>query len=114
MHDRASKTTAASVNAAGLLLPAASWMSIWIYATRGAVAVTDNGAGIPAGERHIFERFYRSGKPRHVPVSRLGLSMLATIADLHGCDLRTEDNRPGAVFEIFPRQANYTFNRTLG
>jgi hypothetical protein len=74
---------------------------------RPAVRVTDNGPGIPAGERnHIFERFYRSGKTRHIPGSGLGLSMVAAIADLHGFDLRIEDNRPGAVFEISPRQAN--------
>jgi signal transduction histidine kinase len=72
-----------------------------------AVRVTDNGPGIPGGERnHIFERFYRSSKTRHIPGSGLGLSMVAAIADLHGFDLRVEDNRPGAVFEISPRQAN--------
>jgi signal transduction histidine kinase len=71
------------------------------------VRVTDNGPGIPGGERnHIFERFYRSSKTRHIPGSGLGLSMVAAIADLHGFDLRVEDNRPGAVFEISPRQAN--------
>lgn len=74
---------------------------------RPTVRVTDNGPGIPAGERnHIFERFYRSSKTRHIPGSGLGLSMAAAIADLHGFDLRIEDNRPGAVFEISPRQAN--------
>jgi len=74
---------------------------------RPAVRVTDNGPGIPAGERnHIFKRFYRSGNTRHIPGSGLGLSMVATIADLHGFDLRIEDNRPGAVFEISRRQAN--------
>jgi len=74
---------------------------------RPAVRVADNGPGIPAGERsHIFKRFYRSGNTRHVPRSGLGLSMVAAIADLHGFDLRIEDNRPGAVFEISPRQAN--------
>ncbi|MGH6867687.1 MAG: ATP-binding protein, partial [Methylocella sp.] len=74
---------------------------------RPAVRVTDNGPGIPAGERNdIFKRFYRSGKTRHIPGSGLGLSMVATIADLHGFDLRIDDNRPGAVFEITPRQAS--------
>jgi signal transduction histidine kinase len=73
---------------------------------RPAVRVTDNGPGILAGERnHIFERFYRSGKTRHFPGSGIGLSMVAAIADLHEFDLRIEDNRPGAVFEISPRQA---------
>jgi signal transduction histidine kinase len=73
---------------------------------RPAVRVTDNGPRILAGERnHIFERFYRSDKTRHFPGSGIGLSMVAAIADLHGFDLRIEDNRPGAFFEISPRQA---------
>jgi signal transduction histidine kinase len=71
---------------------------------RPAVRVTDNGQGIPAGERnHIIKRFYRSGKTR-----------VATIADPHGFDLRIEDNRPGAVFELSPRPANYLFSESLG
>jgi signal transduction histidine kinase len=74
---------------------------------RPAVGVRDNGPGIPAGERnHIFERFYCSGKTHHIPGSGLGLWMVATIAELLGFDLRIKDNRPGAVFEISPRQAN--------
>jgi hypothetical protein len=32
--------------------------------------------------------------------------MVATIAELLGFDLRIKDTRPGAVFEISPRQAN--------
>jgi hypothetical protein len=31
--------------------------------------------------------------------------MAATIADVHGFDLRVEDNQPGAAFVISPRQA---------
>ncbi|MDQ6703172.1 MAG: HAMP domain-containing histidine kinase [Pseudomonadota bacterium] len=74
---------------------------------RPAVRVTDNGPGIPERERsYIFKRFYRSGKTRHIPGLGLGLSLVAAIADLHGFDLRIEDNRPGAVFEISPRRAN--------
>jgi signal transduction histidine kinase len=53
------------------------------------VQVTDNGPGIPADERNlIFKRFYRAGKTHHISGSGLGLSMVATIADLHGFDLR--------------------------
>ncbi|MGI8570124.1 MAG: ATP-binding protein [Methylocella sp.] len=103
----------------GLLLPAASWMLMWIYPTCGAVAIiaktigdrpavcaTDNGPGIAAGKRnHIFKRFDRSGKTRHMPGSGLGLSMVAAIADLHGFDLRIEGNRPCILFEISAHQA---------
>lgn len=35
MLDRANQTTAATFYAIGLLLPAASWLLMWLYATRG-------------------------------------------------------------------------------
>jgi len=44
-------------------------------------------------------------KPITFRGSGLGLWMVATIAELLGFDLRIKDNRPGAVFEISPRQA---------
>lgn len=68
------------------------------------VRVSDDGPGIAASEREqIFKRFYRSQKYRHIPGTGLGLNMAATIADVHGFDLRVEDNEPGAAFVISPR-----------
>jgi signal transduction histidine kinase len=70
------------------------------------IRVSDNGPGIAPFEREqIFKRFYRSQKCHHIPGTGLGLSMAATIADVHGFDLHVEDNQPGAAFVISPRQA---------
>jgi signal transduction histidine kinase len=69
------------------------------------ISVSDNGPGIAPDERHkIFKRFYRSQNCRHIPGTGLGLSMAATIADVHGFDLRVADNQPGAAFEILPHK----------
>lgn len=71
------------------------------------IRISDLGPGIPPAERaEIFKRFYRSEKCRHIPGTGLGLSMASTIANLHGLDLRVEDNNPGAVFEISLRLAS--------
>lgn len=56
----------------------------------------------------IFKRFCRSEENRHIPGTGLGLSMAATIARLHGFDLRVADNHPGAAFEMAAR----TFDET--
>ncbi|WGJ14546.1 HAMP domain-containing sensor histidine kinase [Methylocapsa sp. D3K7] len=69
------------------------------------VRVSDNGPGIAPFEREqVFKRFYRAKNCRDIPGTGLGLSMAATIATLHGFDLRVEDNQPGAAFVISPRQ----------
>jgi signal transduction histidine kinase len=65
------------------------------------IRVCDNGPGIAPSERDkIFKRFYRSEKHRHIAGSGLGLSMTASIVELHGFSIRVEDNNPGACFEI--------------
>ena len=70
------------------------------------VRVSDNGPGVPLYEREqIFKRFYRSQKCHHIPGTGLGLSMASTIANVHGFELRVEDNQPGAAFVMSPRQA---------
>jgi signal transduction histidine kinase len=70
------------------------------------VRVSDNGPGIAPYERQqIFKRFYRSQKCHHIPGSGLGLSMAAIIANVHGFDLRVEENKPGSAFVMFPCQA---------
>jgi signal transduction histidine kinase len=67
------------------------------------IRVTDNGLGIAPDEREkVLRRFYRSPEVRNMPGNGLGLSMVATIAELHGLILRIGDNRPGAVIELAP------------
>src|ERR1700733_2704049 len=63
--------------------------------------VSDTGVGVPAEERaRIFDRFYRGERSAQAPGHGLGLSIAATIANLHGFKLTVEDNNPGARFEL--------------
>ena len=65
------------------------------------IRVCDNGPGVdPCDRDKIFRRFYRSDKHRHIAGSGLGLSMTASIVELHGFLIRVRDNNPGACFEI--------------
>lgn len=59
------------------------------------VEVTDDGPGIPEGERdRVFERFYRAGGAE-APGFGLGLSLVAAAAERHRAGLRLEDAKPG-------------------
>ena len=61
-----------------------------------SITVTDEGPGIPEAERaRAVERFYRGESARSTPGSGLGLSLVAAVAQLHGGELRLEDNHPG-------------------
>jgi signal transduction histidine kinase len=65
--------------------------------------VADNGPGIALADReNVLKRFYRAPEFRNIPGNGLGLSMVATIAELHGLKLRIEDNHPGALIELAP------------
>ncbi len=60
------------------------------------LTVSDNGPGIPEAMRgKVIERFVRLEESRSVPGSGLGLSLAAAVAQLHGGELRLEDNQPG-------------------
>jgi signal transduction histidine kinase len=87
--------------------PRGGLVTVTVKANLGGflVRVSDNGPGIAPDERkQIFKRFYRAQNGRHVPGTGLGLSMAATIADVHGFDLRVEDNQPGSAFLLALRQ----------
>lgn len=61
-----------------------------------AVALTDNGPGIPAGEyAKVFRRFYRLDASRSTPGNGLGLCLVAAIAGLHEIAIEFADNHPG-------------------
>src|SRR5205085_8532580 len=68
-------------------------------------AVTDDGPGIPPGERdRIFERFRRidSGRSRNDGGAGLGLSIVRAIAEAHGGQVRASEpsNGKGARVEL--------------
>jgi len=67
------------------------------------VEIRDDGPGIlPEDRDKIFKRFYRAAATGHLPGNGLGLSMAATIAEVHGLTLRLGEASSGACFEIVP------------
>ena len=67
------------------------------------VTVADHGPGIGEEERaRVVERFYRGDASRGTPGAGLGLSLVASVAKLHGGRLNLGDNHPGlrAVLSI--------------
>jgi signal transduction histidine kinase len=68
---------------------------------RAAIAIHDNGPGIPEAERgKVTQRFYRLDKSRHLPGNGLGLSIVSATATAHGGSLTLEDGAPGLVARI--------------
>jgi signal transduction histidine kinase len=66
-----------------------------------ALAVRDDGPGIPFDERaQVLRRFHRGNAVRHVPGSGLGLSLVASIVHLHGFALEMNDANPGLEVRI--------------
>jgi signal transduction histidine kinase len=71
---------------------------------RVAIAVSDQGPGIPEGDlARVFERFYRVEKTRarNPGGTGLGLAIVKHLVELHGGSVRAE-NRPqgGARFVV--------------
>jgi signal transduction histidine kinase len=63
---------------------------------QAVLTIADNGPGVPQGERdRIKERFYRLERSRSSPGSGLGLSLVVSVAKLHGGALTLTDNEPG-------------------
>lgn len=75
---------------------------------RAVLEICDQGPGVaesdwPAATR----RFGRLQKERAAPGAGLGLSLVATVAEMHGAELRRRDNAPGlCVSMVFPREAS--------
>lgn len=75
-------------------------------AERIAIAVRDEGPGIPEAERTaIFERFYRSGHDRAQGGTGIGLSIVKKIVTVHGgsLELDSEVGRGSVFTMILPR-----------
>jgi len=61
-----------------------------------ALAVADQGPGIPAGDRQrVLQRFARLSASRNRPGAGLGLALVDAVARLHEAELRLEDADPG-------------------
>jgi signal transduction histidine kinase len=73
--------------------------TVWLVVElAGAIGiwVRDQGRGIAFEEREkATARFYRGETARSTPGSGLGLSLVLAVAQLHGGELRLEDNAPG-------------------
>jgi signal transduction histidine kinase len=72
-------------------------LSARVAATGATLTVTDEGVGIPVEERaQVFERFYRAdaGRSSDLGGTGLGLAIARWIVDLHGGEVRIEDNVP--------------------
>lgn len=94
-RDRLGQTMDNLISNALKFTPEGAAITVRVREVRGAVevAVADEGAGIPAEDlSHLFERFYRSGSAsrRTVPGVGLGLSIVKTIVEGHGGDIRIE------------------------
>ena len=86
--------------------PASS--EITLSANRNELILADNGPGIPSSEREkVLRPLYRLEKSRTTDGAGLGLSLVKTIANLHGASLIISDNpeasQPGLMVRVvFP------------
>ena len=76
------------------LLPVGSMDEVFVCGPEAMIDLTvlDTGPGIPDGERSkVIERFHRMDSARTQPGSGLGLSLVQSVADLHGGELVLAD-----------------------
>ena len=73
---------------------------------RIGISVADNGPGIPDEEKpKVSSRFYRGDASRGTPGVGLGLTLVASVAKVHGGALELADNNPGLrALMIVPTQ----------
>ena len=82
--------------------PQAGTVEVEVRSVRDGVSllVTDNGPGIPAGERRqVFDRFYR-GEANDALGCGLGLSIVARIVKLHGAEIFLNDVPSGHGLQV--------------
>ncbi len=67
----------------------------------GLFCVTDQGTGVDSADyERVTERFVRLEQSRSQPGSGLGLSLVKAVADLHGGELKFENNKPGLKISL--------------
>ena len=67
----------------------------------GEIAVTDTGPGLAATDLpHLFERFYRGDRARHLPGNGLGLALAMAVARAHGGDIPVQTGGNGSTFTL--------------
>jgi signal transduction histidine kinase len=60
------------------------------------ISIADHGPGIPDDEKpKVLTRFYRGDASRGTPGVGLGLTLVASVAKVHGGLLELHDNHPG-------------------
>ncbi len=74
------------------------------------LTVEDNGPGVPVEDLpRLTRRFYRAERSRTTQGNGLGLSLVAAVAELHGCKLVMERLSPGLrVALLFPEARRIT------
>ena len=80
--------------------PAGGHVALAIRAETNAIVitVTDNGPGVPSGEREaIFRRLYRGDASRSRRGLGLGLSLVKAIAEAHGGSVAIDDRPSGGA-----------------
>lgn len=76
-------------------------LSVVLDARRPLVRVSDTGPGIPPEEAAaVMQRFYRSDRTSSQQGYGLGLSLVDSIARLHGFRVAIRNSAPGCVFEL--------------
>lgn len=66
-----------------------------------SIRVSDEGPGIPAADfPRVLRRFQRGDRSRRTPGTGLGLSLVASIARLHGFGLVVRDHQKGFSIEL--------------
>jgi signal transduction histidine kinase len=74
--------------------------------SNAVATVADTGPGIPATARaKVGSRFFRLEESRNSPGSGLGLSLVFSVAKLHGGELKLADNAPGLRAELLVPQS---------
>lgn len=75
---------------------------------RTNIVVQDNGNGIPDGNLHeIINRYSRADGKYDVSGTGIGLSIVSSVARLHGFELQIENLQPGLKVALIAENSNY-------